>query len=57
MQVEFSDSLKSTLKKYENDIQIQGTFLPDQEILDRYLKRGFGNAYNFDQQDPLAEAI
>lgn len=57
MQVEFSEDLKPTLKKYENDIQIQGTYLPDKEIMERYLKRGFGNAYDFDQQDRLAEAI
>lgn len=55
--MEFSEDLKSTLGKYESDLQIQGTFLPEKEILDRYMKRGFGNAYDFNQEDRLVEAI
>ena len=57
MQVEFSKELETTLKNFEEVIQIQGSFLSDDEIMDRYLKRGFGNAYVFDQQDRIAETI
>jgi ectoine hydroxylase-related dioxygenase (phytanoyl-CoA dioxygenase family) len=57
MQVEFSEELRPTLQTYDKALQIQRTFLPDHEITGRYLKRGYGNAYNFDQQDRLPEAI
>lgn len=57
MQVEFSEALKPTLQSYEKDLQIQGVFMPDQMIIDRYLKRGYGNSYDFDQKDRLTEPI
>ena len=57
MQVEFSEVLKPTLKEYENDLQVQGVFMSEKDIADRYLNRGFGNAYDFDQKDQLAVAI
>ena len=57
MHIEISEKLKPTLKRYENDLQIQSIFLPEEQIVEQYLKRGFGNTYDFDQQDRLAEAI
>lgn len=45
------------LKEKERELQIQGTFLPEKDILDRYLNRGYGNAYDFDQQDRLEQEI
>jgi hypothetical protein len=57
MQVEYSEDLKPTLKTFEDKLQIQSTFFPENEIMNRYLNRGFGNAYNFDQENRLAEAI
>ena len=57
MQVEYSEYLKPILKTYEEKLQIQSVFFPEHEIVERYLNRGFGNAYNFDQEDRLNEAI
>lgn len=57
MQIEFSEDLKPTLKEYENQMQIQSAFFPNEEIKKRYLKRGFGNSYDFDQRERLTEEI
>ena len=54
MQVEFADDLKPMLEEGQ-DLQIQGSFFPEKDILGRYLNRGYGNAYDFDQQDRLEE--
>ena len=57
MQVEFAEELRPTLEEYNPVLQIQSTFLPEKDILERYLNRGYGNAYDFDQQDRLPVAI
>jgi len=57
MRVEYSEDLKPTLEASKNQLQIQSTFFPETEIVDRYLKRGFGNAYNFDQENNVNAAI
>jgi hypothetical protein len=57
MQVEFAEDLRPILDEHRSELQIQGTFLPEKDIMERYLNRGYGNAYDFDQQDRLAVAI
>jgi len=57
MKVEFSQELKLLLKEYEHVLQIQSTFVTDEEIMDRYLNRAHGNAYDFDQMNRLQIAI
>jgi len=57
MQVEFAEELRPTLEEYNPVLQIQSAFLPEKDILERYLNRGYGNAYDFDQQDRLPVAI
>jgi hypothetical protein len=57
MQVEFAEELRPTLEEYSAVLQIQSKFLPEKDILERYLNRGYGNAYDFDQQDRLPVAI
>jgi hypothetical protein len=57
MRVEYSEDLKPILEASKDQLQIQSTFFPDTEIVDRYLKRGFGNAYNFDQENNVNAAI
>jgi hypothetical protein len=57
MQVEFAEELRPTLEEYNSVLQIQSAFLPEKDILERYLNRGYGNAYDFDQQDRLPVAI
>ena len=57
MQIELSEDLRPALEQFAADLQIQGRFVPEQDILGGYLKRGFGNAYDFDQQDRLEQVI
>ncbi|KAL5325021.1 hypothetical protein ACEPPN_006143 [Leptodophora sp. 'Broadleaf-Isolate-01'] len=53
MEVNFSEELKGDIEKYGGDLQIQGNYLPEDEIEEKYLKGAYGNAYDFDQQDKL----
>lgn len=39
------------------DLQIQGRYFKEQEILDTYLNGAYGNAYDFNQQDRLDMAF
>lgn len=57
MQVEFAEDLRPVLDDYRSELQIQSTFLPEKDIMERYLNRGYGNAYDFDQQDRLVVDI
>ena len=57
MQIEFAEELRPILEEYSPVLQIQSKFLPEKDILERYLNRGYGNAYDFDQQDRLPVAI
>lgn len=57
MQVEISSDLQPVIERDGGDLQVQAEFIPEQEVLDRYLKRGYGNAYDFDQVDHLPEGI
>jgi hypothetical protein len=57
MEVEFAEDLRQMLDEYHSDLQIQSTFLPEKDIMERYLNRGYGNAYDFDQQDRLAVTV
>jgi hypothetical protein len=51
--VEFAEELRPILEEYSPVLQIQSRLLPEKDILERYLNRGYGNAYDFDQQDRL----
>lgn len=53
MNVEFSENLRPVLDEHGSDLQIQGTFMPEEDIYKSYLNRPFGNAYNFDQTERL----
>ncbi|KAF2494558.1 phytanoyl-CoA dioxygenase family protein [Lophium mytilinum] len=55
MRVEFDEELREVLESAGGDLQVQGVFMPRAELEERYLKRGFGNSYDFDQQDRLEE--
>ena len=56
MKVEFSERLSATLAKSREVLQIQDAQIAEKELEERYLNRPFGNAYNFDQEEPLAAA-
>lgn len=53
MHVEFSEALQPALEKESTRLVIQAKYVPENVILDGYLKRGYGNAYDFDQKDHL----
>ncbi|RDW84381.1 hypothetical protein BP6252_01971 [Coleophoma cylindrospora] len=53
MEVEVADDLIPILKPYESELQIQAKFVPEKVVMDGYLNRGFGNAYDFNQKEPL----
>jgi hypothetical protein len=53
MEVNFSEELRPQLESHRG-LQIQGRYMPEQKILDTYLKGAYGNAYDFDQQEKLA---
>jgi hypothetical protein len=54
MQVEFAEDLRPILDECRLELQIQSTLLPEKDIMEQYLNRGYGNVYDFDQQDRLA---
>lgn len=51
MHIEYSEALKQTIDGHDCSMQIQAVFKPEEEIMNGYLNRPFGNAYDFDQQD------
>jgi hypothetical protein len=53
MTVEFSEELAPILDREGANLQIQRTLVPEQTILDGYLRRGYGNSYDFDQESRL----
>lgn len=53
MKIEVSEDLIPALEKEGGDLKIQAKFVPEKVVVDGYLNRGYGNAYNFDQQDPV----
>lgn len=53
MEVEFSEDLIPTIGKEGSNLQVQAKFVQESAIEDGYLKRGYGNAYDFDQKDSL----
>lgn len=57
MHVTFAEELKPVLEEFASELQIQGNYVPEQEVLDTYLKGAYGNAYDFNQQEPLDVAF
>ena len=53
MQVEFAESLRPILDTHGSELQIQSTFLSEEDVSKRYLNRPYGHAYDFDQTDRL----
>lgn len=57
MEINFAEELRPELERIHSKLQIQGRYLPEKEILDRYLKGAYGNAYDFDQKERLDVAF
>lgn len=53
MEINFSEELRPQLESHRG-LQIQGRYMPEQKIMDTYLKGAYGNAYDFDQKEKLA---
>ncbi|KAI9729383.1 MAG: hypothetical protein M1834_006907 [Cirrosporium novae-zelandiae] len=53
MKVQFAQELKAELEEKGSDLQIQADFIPAKSVEEGYLNKPFGNAYDFDQKDPL----
>jgi len=54
MEVEISGSLKDDISFAKTGLQIQARLFPENEVLERYMNRPYGNAYDFDQVDRVA---
>ncbi|KUJ17911.1 phytanoyl-CoA dioxygenase family protein [Mollisia scopiformis] len=53
MQINFAEELGPGLESFGRDLQVQGKLMPEKDILDKYLKGAYGNAYDFNQQERL----
>jgi len=53
MEVEFAEGLRERLTKEKTGLQVAATFARDELVLQAYLNRPFGNAYDFDQVDKV----
>lgn len=53
MKLEFADDLKSVIEG-QSELEVPVDWVTKPEALSRYLNRGFGNAYDFDQR-PYAD--
>jgi hypothetical protein len=51
MEVNFAEELRRELEGVEGTLQVQGRFLRETEVVERYLKGAYGNAYDFNQRD------
>lgn len=54
MQIEFAEELEPALTQAKTGLQVQGSFLPENDIIKAYLNRPYGNAYDFGQVDEVA---
>lgn len=57
MEVEFAEELRPVLHIERTGLQIQAKFVSEKEVERNYLNRPYGNAYDFSQQDPVAEVF
>ncbi|KAE9375242.1 phytanoyl-CoA dioxygenase family protein [Stipitochalara longipes BDJ] len=53
MEVNFSEELRGDIERWGRDLVIQGRYVPEKQVEERYLQGKFGNAYDFDQRDRL----
>ena len=57
MKVEFDTELRPVLESAGKDLQIHADYISKHDIEARYLKRGFGNSYDFNQAERLEEVF
>jgi hypothetical protein len=55
MLVEFADDLKGQLSPEKTGLQVAATYVPTQQVVENYLNRPYGNAYDFNQTDRVDE--
>jgi hypothetical protein len=51
MQVEFAEELREQLSPEKTGLQVAATYVPNDQLVENYLIRPYGNAYDFDQTD------
>lgn len=53
MEVKLSEELRGEIERWGRDLVVQGRYVSEKEIEEKYLEGRFGNAYDFDQQNRL----
>ena len=53
MQVEFAEDLKEQLSLEKTGLQVAGSYVPTEQLLENYLNRPYGNAYDFNQSEKI----
>lgn len=53
MMVEIADDLKDRLTLEKTGLQIAATYVKSEQLLQNYLNRPYGNAYDFNQSDKI----
>lgn len=53
MSVEFAQELGDRLVPEKTGLQIAATYVTNEELLQNYLNRPYGNAYDFNQSEPI----
>ena len=53
MEVEFAQGLRDRLSKEKTGLEVAATFAKDEDVLENYLNRPYGNAYDFSQVDRI----
>ena len=57
MEVEFAEGLRDRLTREKTGLDIAATFAKDEEVLEGYLNRPYGNAYDFGQVDKVEDVF
>jgi hypothetical protein len=53
MEVEFANELAERLTPENIGLQVAATYVSEEELLENYLNRPYGNAYDFSQADRI----
>lgn len=53
MSVEFAQELGDRLVPEKTGLQVAATYVTNEELLKNYLSRPYGNAYDFNQTEPI----
>lgn len=57
MNVEFAEELKEQLDVERTGLRAAATYVSQDQLLQNYLSRPYGNAYDFDQTEKIESAF